>query len=160
MSKADAFLVALDRLYDGEFDGTGSLQPGWFDVIESALAEGGYYVAPIRRAADHPTARRTDPRTSDGTKTATMRAGTQRHRLLKAYGDTNADLKGGLTDEEAMELAQGVRHDSEYATRCSELRNAGWIADTGSDRKGATGTPRIVCAITDMGRTELRRLGA
>lgn len=164
MNKSDAMLNGLDRLgLVSNESWAPTLEPGWFDVVEAALAEGGFYIAPIGRAADHPTARSTDPRTSQGNITYTMRANSQRHRLLKAYEAVNPHgidgIGQGLSDEEAMEAAEGVRHDSEYATRCSELRNAGWIIDTGADRKGATGTPRIVCRITDAGRVELRRLG-
>lgn len=121
--------------------------------LEQALAEQGYYIAPIQPATDHPTACRTDPRTSNGEITYSMRAGSQRHRLLEAYAEWYS-----LTDEEAMERAEGVSPLSEYATRCSEMRNAGWIEDTGEDRKGGSGTPRIVCRITDAGRAQLRKV--
>src|SRR3954471_18679827 len=112
MSKSDALYEALRKV-----DASQPLRVGWFDVVERVLAEHGYYLAPIQRAADHPTARTTDPRTSNGNHTYTMRSGSQRHRLLKAY-DTAAraslGINGldGLTDEEAMEHAEGVRHDS------------------------------------------------
>lgn len=124
--------------------------------FEQDLTRMGYYVAPIGRAADHPTARTTDPRTSDGTRTYSLKAGTQRAKLLATFGRWPDD---GLTDEQAMERTEGVGPFSEYATRCSELRNAGWITDTGKDRKGNSGTPRIVSRITEAGKAELRRLG-
>lgn len=160
MSKSDAMLEGLSRL---NLAAVANLQPGWFDVIEAALAEQGYYLAPIV-PAETVGARTSDPRTSHQAVPSKMRANSQRHRLLKAYANPALRVKHsgqwlGLTDEEAAAMAEGVRHDSEYATRCSELRNAGLIRDTGEDRKGATGTPRIVCRITDMGLAELRRLG-
>lgn len=153
MSKTDGMLNGIERL--GLLSGTNSLQPGWLDVVENALAESGYYIAPIGQAGGHPTARSTDPRTSDGTKTYSLKAGTQRARLLETFGRWPDD---GLTDEQAMEKTQGVNPNSEYATRCSELRHAGWIEDTGRDRKGNSGTPRIVSRITEKGQAQLRRI--
>lgn len=150
MSKSDALLKGMERV---GFDW--SLQPGWFDVIEQALSEGGYYIAPITPATTV-GARTSDPRTSHRAAEAiTLKAGTQRARLLETFGRWPDD---GLTDEEAMERSTGVRADSEYATRCSEMRRAGWLVDTGRDRKGGAGTPRIVSRITDTGLAELRRV--
>jgi hypothetical protein len=40
--------------------------------------------------------------------------------------------------------------------RCSELRQAGLIVDTGDRRPTVTGSAAMVCAITDAGRRALR----
>lgn len=154
MSKSDAMLEGLIRLGVYYTD----LQPGWFDVVEAALSEGGYYIAPITPATTIQS-RSTDPRTSAKAEPSPIRANTQRHLLLESYTKDAAGRQNGLTDEQAMELAVGVRHDSEYAKRCSELRAAGLIIDTGKDRPGNAGTDRIVCQITELGRAELARVG-
>jgi hypothetical protein len=91
-----------------------------------------------------------------------VKAGTQRFRLLAAFaaafeGKLGVTAFDGLTDEEAMEVAEGVSPKSEYATRCSELRTAGYIVDTGQDRKGDSRLPRIICRITPMGLAAYRR---
>jgi hypothetical protein len=150
MSKSDAMLKGMERV---GFDW--SLQPGWFDVIEAALAEDGYYIAPVIPATTTGS-RTTDPRTSHAAaESIKVRAGTQRARLLETFGRWPDD---GLTDEQAMERSQGVRADSEYAKRCSELRAAGLIRDTGRDRKGGSGLDRIVSEITEAGKAALRGL--
>lgn len=99
-------------------------------------------------------ARRSDPGTShDATNSVAVTGENQRGRLLKAfharYGDDADDA--GLTDEEAMNRAVGVTAWSEYAKRCSELRDAGLIEPTGEVRKGESGRGRIVSKITDAG---------
>jgi len=103
---------------------------------------------------DQPKARATDPRTShEAAETAlTTRAGSQRHKLWQAF-----KWSLDLTDEEAAVKA-GISLTSEYATRCSELRNAGYIRDTGAERVGASGSRRIVSQITDLGHQEYDRL--
>lgn len=96
--------------------------------------------------------RRTDPGTSHkAEKAVTVKAGTQRHRLLVAFSALD-----DATDEEAMEHAVGVAPTSEFAKRCSELRDGGYIEPTGEERKGAAGVDRIVSRITDKGREALR----
>lgn len=110
----------------------------------------------IRWATEAKTipARATDPATSHAaTKTIRLRAGTQRARLLEAFALEAAGF--GLTDEEAADLADGVPYRSEFAKRCSELREAGWIETTGTTRKGVAGHDRIVSKITDAGRAAL-----
>ena len=160
MSKAEAVLVGLRRLFKEDAD---YLQPGWFDVIEVALADAGYYIAPIIPVQTIQS-RSTDPRTSHAAEPTPLRAGTQRHLLLSAYhsnvGREWENNYGGLTDEEAATFAEGVSPTSEYAKRCSELRAAGLIIDTGKNRKGNSGLDRIVCRITEAGKAELRRLGS
>lgn len=165
MSKVDGVLQALNRLGlrvvgPGPVRGipTGeSLQPGWLDVFEQALSEHGYYLAPIQPAGTGPAARKADPRTSQSAAAAarSTRAGSQRHKLLAAFAHAP---QRGMTDEEAMEFAQGVTPTSEYAKRCSELRAAGWIEDSGEDREGGAGLPRIVSKITEQGLAALRRI--
>lgn len=106
--------------------------------------------------------RTTDPATSKQAAGAVkVRAGSQRARLLAAFGkydeghpNLSAALVGaepGLTDEQAARLAEGVSMSSEYAKRCSELREAGLIAPTGSTRPGVSGAERIVSRITFEG---------
>jgi hypothetical protein len=114
----------------------------------------GYYLAPLTTSAG-PTARASDPRTSKAYDAAKMRKGTQGHLLLLAFSEVPTD---GLTDEEAMQHAEGVSPTSEYAKRCSDLRSAGLIVDTGVDRKGSSGLDRIVSRITDKGWAVLRGL--
>lgn len=79
-----------------------------------------------------------------------MTPGTQQARLLAAFAQPAA--ADGLTDEEAADLADGVPYRSEFAKRCSELREAGLIVPTGATRKGVAGHERIVSQITDAGR--------
>lgn len=106
--------------------------------------------------------RRTDPGTShQADRAIVIKANTQRGRLLATFGATPHAENGhqeGLTDEEAMNLTEGVSPYSEYAKRCSELRDAGLIETTGETRKGQAGTPRIVSRITDAGRAALAAL--
>lgn len=75
------------------------------------------------------------------------RVGTQRRRLLNAYG---ADRGAGLTDEEAADIAD-LLHTC-YWKRCGDLRYLGLIVYTGETRAGAAGTARIVCRTTDLGQ--------
>lgn len=125
------------------------------EVLTDALTDEGYYLAPINPDAVGQTARASDPRTSKAYDASKMRQGTQAYRLLLAFSEVPHD---GLTDEEAMMHATDVAPTSEYAKRCSDLRSAGLIVDTGTDRKGASGMDRIVCKITDKGWATLRRL--
>lgn len=152
MSKAAEALARV--LYDVEQDAPHSVESA--QHIITALQIEGYYLAPLTTAGG-PTARTTDPRTSHGHwNPDTMRPGTQAHRLLQTFGRYPDD---GLTDEQAMERSEGVSPLSEYAKRCSDLRTAGLIHDTGRDRKGGSGLDRIVSEITDKGRAVLERLG-
>jgi hypothetical protein len=96
--------------------------------------------------------RTTDPETSRAAEPVKVKAGTQRAWLLSAF---NRDV--GLTDEEAMHETLGaVRPVSEYAKRCSELREGGFIEPTGETRAGSAGPQRIVSRITDKGRAWIR----
>lgn len=92
--------------------------------------------------------RHTDPSTSvEGATSVAYRAGSQKALLLTAY----RSHPDGLTDEEAAQIA-GVPLGSEYAKRCSELRDAMLIVPrvnpaTGEPltRAGRSGVSRIVC---------------
>lgn len=102
--------------------------------------------------------RTTDPATSHAAaRTITVKAGTQRAKLLKAF--MLFDVFGG-TDEQAMIACQsyGVSPSSEYSKRCSELREAGLIEPTGETRTGASGHQRIVSRITEAGRKVVQSL--
>jgi hypothetical protein len=96
--------------------------------------------------------RATDPTTSQsGARSLTVRAGSQRYRLLQQYAVT-----AGMTDEEAGN-ATGLADSPRccYWKRCSELRQAGYIAPTGATRLSTAGEAQQVCQITDAGRTVL-----
>lgn len=117
------------------------------------------YVEPTGRVIP---SRRTDPATSHQAAAAiVVKATNQRGRLLlahAAWSDRDQSHEGGLTDEEAASLAEGVSLTSEYAKRCSELRDAGLIEATGQTRKGASGAARIISRITEAGRTAAKGL--
>lgn len=93
-------------------------------------------------------ARRTDPTTShEAGDQVAYRAGSSKALLMTAF----ASHPDGLTDEEAAIIA-GVSLTSEYAKRCSELRDAMLIVPrinpaTGEPltRAGRSGLQRIVC---------------
>jgi hypothetical protein len=111
-------------------------------------------------------ARATDPSTSQasGERNATPDVGrfsnrARQARLLEAFGDHN----DGLTHFEAATLVLG---EGEFHTRldgcrrrCSDLRQAGYIVDSGMRRKNP-GSPddSIVWVITDQGRQALVNL--
>lgn len=120
-------------------------------------------VVPVSEVGRTIPARRTDPGTSHAAAPPPVKARTQRAKLLESFGLLSA--AEGITDEEAMEKAVGVSPSSEYAKRCSELREAGLIelclyAGTASPvtRKGNTGVERIVCRITEEGHRVLAAL--
>lgn len=75
-----------------------------------------------------------------------VRPGSQRRLLLEAH----RDHPQGMTDEEAAEAA-GISLASEYATRCSELKAARLLVDTGKSREGAAGMQRMIRKITGHG---------
>ncbi len=81
----------------------------------------------------------------EGARSIAYRAGTQKARLLYEYGSPRALFFGGMTDEEAAELAGllGVC----YWKRCNELRQDGKIVPTGETRPGRAGVQRIVCRL-------------
>jgi hypothetical protein len=81
-----------------------------------------------------------------GAKSLTVRAGSQRALLLTRYAEDS------MTDEEAGH-ASGLAMLSKccYWKRCSELRQAGYIATTGVMRRSSAGVDQHVCAITEAG---------
>jgi hypothetical protein len=91
--------------------------------------------------------RRNDGATSGaGAKAMTVRAGSQRAILLAVYREQP------LTDEEAGN-ASGLSMLPKccYWKRCSELRQAGYIAPTGETRVSSAGVEQQVCRITTLG---------
>ncbi len=98
--------------------------------------------------------RATDPATS--TKAAQslwVRAGSQRALLLSRYAVAD------MTDEEAGH-ASGLALLPKccYWKRCSELRQAGYIATTGEVRPSSANVDQQVCSITETGRDVLDSL--
>lgn len=107
---------------------------------------------PERVIESTPTARVTDPPTSHmASMQVRMRAQGSKAALLLAHYDAGRDL----TDEEAADLA-GVSLSSEYATRCSELRNLGFLDETGREREGRAGMARMTSVITVAGEAYVR----
>jgi hypothetical protein len=86
-----------------------------------------------------------------GAKAIKIRAGSQRELLLGQYF-----MCGELTDEEAGRLSGLDRRPKcGYWKRCSELRQAGYIAPTGEMRLAGTGALQQVCKITEAGLNAL-----
>ncbi len=102
-------------------------------------------------------ARTDDPQTSQLAAADTGRREAIRMTLLRAYADALIHLEDGITDEEAMALAGFTMIDDGHRRRCSDLRDAGLIAQIirGGQpvtRKSArTGKARMVCTITSAG---------
>lgn len=100
-----------------------------------------------------PKARRSDPATSKtADDIARSRRGSQLRKLLIAHAWNVGSPRYlyGLTDEEAASHA-GVSLQSEYATRCSELRAAGMLEDTMFTRRSWSGAERMIRRITPLG---------
>lgn len=92
-------------------------------------------------------ARTADPATSKaGARDVIVRAGSQKARLLRAYKEAGMH---GLTDEQAGERA-GMTSVG-YWKRCSELRAGGYIAPTGEERIGSSGSAQAVHRLTGRG---------
>jgi hypothetical protein len=98
--------------------------------------------------------RRNDGATSTGgAKAMTVRAGSQRAKLLAVYREQP------LTDEEAGNVSGlSMLPKCCYWKRCSELRQAGYIATTGVTRRSSAGVDQHVCAITQAGHDLLSSL--
>ena len=88
-------------------------------------------------------ARASDPPTSRAAAASLAGTDTILADLLSAY---RAAGSSGLTDEEAA-LAAGLDPRSGAWKRCSDLRAAGAIIQTGETRKGSSGRARIVCRL-------------
>ena len=92
--------------------------------------------------------RANDPATSTkATQNLSVRAGSQRALLLSRYAVAD------MTDEEAGH-ASGLALLPKccYWKRCSELRQAGYIAPTGEVRHSSAQVDQQVCSITQTGR--------
>ena len=89
-----------------------------------------------------------------GAKSLTVRAGSQRALLLSRYA------LEALTDEEAGKASNlSSKPKCCYWKRCSELRQAGYIATTGVTRTSSAKVEQQVCSITETGRDVLDSLG-
>lgn len=100
--------------------------------------------------------RTTDPDTSRRTEPRPVTANNARGKLLAAFHRAGP---GGCTDETAARGA-GVSLSSEYAKRCSELRDARLIEVTGDTRVSpSSGKQRIVSRITHAGVLALAAAG-
>jgi hypothetical protein len=77
-----------------------------------------------------------------------VRAGSQRWALLMQYL-----TYGPLTNEQAGDLAGlSEKKGCCYWKRCSELLDAGYIEDTGEERRSQAGEMQRVCRVTAKGR--------
>lgn len=81
-----------------------------------------------------------------------LRWGSQRFMLLYVFRLAGTH---GLTDEEAGKATGLYASRACYWKRCGELRDLGWIADTGRTRKSDCGHEVIVCAVTQSGLAAL-----
>lgn len=85
----------------------------------------------------------------------------QRHRVLWALDDCiRHGLPGASAHDVMMRLAYepgGAPQQSVIAKRCSELRDAGLIVDTGETRRGSSHRELTVWTLTDEGRGYLTR---
>lgn len=106
---------------------------------------------------DFPTARRDDPATSKKAgKEITVRAGSQRAKILAAY------IYGPFTDYEAGQRS-GYGDPARYPNccywkRCSELRQAGFIEVTGETRRSPAGQLQQICRLTEAGRNKIMEI--
>lgn len=115
------------------------------------LAESGWTVVPLPTLGSTPNVHRGDPDTShEGSAFIQHRRGSLWHQILAEYAQEE-----GTDEEIAEELSMGM---AGVQKRCTELRQAGMIEDTGQRRDGRARVPRMVCRITDLGRAELVRL--
>lgn len=97
--------------------------------------------------------RANDPKTSKaGAKAAVLTARSHRYKLLVCYQAAD------LTDSEAGQASGLAQTGSGYWKRCSELRQAGYIATTGVSRPSSAGVDQQVCAITQAGHDLLSSL--
>ena len=95
--------------------------------------------------------RSTDPATSaKAARSVAVRAGSQAAKLLAVYAAHIT--RGDLTDDEAADHAGLlVIPGCCWWHRCSDLRDRGLIAPTGSRISTLTGEERMTCKITDAG---------
>jgi len=104
-------------------------------------------------------ARTDDPITSkQGAKDVRLRASAQKFKLLSSYAWTG---DAGLTDEEAAAHSGLIDNPRcGWWKRSSDLRRDGYITPTGDTRINASGTPRMVCKITDLGLEVFEQISA
>lgn len=119
-------------------------------VVDDAAAPRLAGTIPVEDAPVAP-ARRAQPETSTiSADASTWRRGSQRVRMLEAF--RVADRRGdGLTDEEAA-TAAGIRAASSPWKRASELRDLGFLEDSGERRATTSGSPAVVWRMTGLGR--------
>lgn len=99
--------------------------------------------------------RPTDPATSKQaaeSRDNRLRWGSQRHKLLVEFYVAGA---AGLTDEEAGKASGLYQSRACFWKRCGELRDLGFIADTGVTRKSSCNHDVGVCVITQSGLVAL-----
>ena len=97
---------------------------------------------PLFRAQDPPTSRA-------GAGDIRLRLGSQQAQLLAVY----AANPNGLTDEQAGNLSGlSANRSCCYWKRCGELLEAGYIEDTGEERRSQAGEMQRVCRVTAKGR--------
>jgi len=98
----------------------------------------------------HTHARTTDPDTSSAAARRLSDKRTMMRRLLRAFE------AGDSTAEEVAARCGYTAADGAWK-RVSDLRNAGWVEDTGHRRPGSSGRQQMVLAITDAGRDQLNK---
>jgi len=99
---------------------------------------------------DLPLFRATDPDTSKaGAESIQKALGSRLRALLAVYW---SKYPGGLTDEQAADLAQLFTGGWK---RCADLRRLGLISDTGERRPLSSGRMGMVCKITRAGVDEV-----
>lgn len=107
------------------------------------------------------SARLSDPQTSQEAGRDTSVRQAIRITLLHEYADALLVFSDGLTDEEAMNFAGFDLADDGHRRRCSDLRDAGLIAQVVLDGlpitrvSDRTGKRRMVCTITEAGISAL-----
>jgi hypothetical protein len=104
------------------------------------------------------SARSSDPITSHKSAnniSRSIRAGSQRHQILNAY------FLGDFTDEQVGEITGLIKNRSCcYWKRCSELRQMGYIKDTGRTTLSSANMEVMICEITELGCSKLKELNA
>lgn len=112
------------------------------------------------------TARDEDPSTSHDAgravagregKVVIVRAGTQRHKLLRAYHSLEWGM--AISDEQAASLADLHYQGICWWKRCSELRQGGFIRVVGYG-EGSNGAAVQRCVLTGKGLAKLRELAS
>lgn len=103
-------------------------------------------------------ARKTDPETSKRSASDSenlIRWGTHRTRLLETYYQADPTAPPlQLTDEESAVMARLTPPSSSSPwKRSSELRDSGFIEDTGERRRSSYGAEVMVCQITESGKS-------